>query len=41
MKPIGNDPTFGGVKKKFFAVKDGKNVYRILPPFGSCAAENK
>lgn len=34
-------PQYGSAKKKTWRLKDGSNVYRILPPFGSFAADGR
>lgn len=34
-------PVYGGNKKKYFKIKEGSNVYRLLPPFGTLAKEGK
>lgn len=34
-------PTYSSTKKKTWRLKDGANVYRILPPFGSFAKDGK
>ncbi|WNM70291.1 ssDNA binding protein [Myxococcus phage Mx1] len=34
-------PVYGAKKKNNFRLKDGDNIYRILPPLGSLAAEGK